>query len=1113
MKASFDKEEIIDEKAGEETVPEETSVDEENKSDDEIIEETVSQETVADTEEVFEEKIAEETIPEETPAGTEEITEEKIAGETISEETSADTEEVTEEKAAEETVSEEASVDTEEVTEEKIAEETVSEEASANTDKSIEEKDAEDIADTDETSKEENANTVNEDTVEVGAENESAENSNTSNEELKNEYKSVAQTIITAERLLEMVQTKDKFAIEFARKLGLGQTESEIQSNLKPLVEEYHSEIAKGNNYEEPRFVINGVDIVINKTVEELSLVRNEDGTYSASLNGTQTGYRTSVMIDADASVTIIYDEKGEAKIERKVASGKPTDFVITLDISGSMEDFGRDNAMFSALKVVLDEILSVKENTVSIVFWATNGAVMQIYVDDKGISQVFSGEEGFTAKKVFDAALVNEYGDIQDYSLSEATISRLEGLYKTAGGTQPDQGLAKALSLLKNLETNDGRKIGVMLFTDGDAYSVYNEHSTVNYEKEIAEQYGATIVNVSIGDEYDVKNFERYLDPNSTKYYEKDDEILKDHVLYYNIPKLTNQELADRVSEMFEVAFENITTEKKELQTETITNGILAAYGAQLIETIPSGFELVEVKGEENNVAYVINGIDAEGNTKISFNLGDIISGKDQVVSYCVIPTSAENDIGITAYVDQAETVLHAEPVNRVDVPEEDKNVTITVTKINSDETDRSELDEDLANPDHQHIFTVRTPLKNIYTAYDNEYHYVSSYTEQLSCIICGAKGDIITRNISRDMHGMLEKHNRVNGVCTLCGDSNRDQYYRNLLLHHKNKENPMDDPSIVDFLKQYYEQKIMDISDGKTKKQDQINTILDVLKNAPREYQELYLFSLFNYNLIGNYTFIEDNQIKSTCFFMGPNKKDDGNTLYMNKLCTKKKYSDTFFHESGHAIELTLTDPNAKTWEDFFKFPQLELKIQECLKNDVRQKILDYLREVDNSLTENERNIIANAFINGDTTQKGTYRWGLISLEKEFHPSVLGNEKLRQAYINVKKKLAGDINKIDFSNASMVADIYGGVTDNKIGVYGHTDEGYWYSNGTETYAQLREAWAEFFSAKIRNDKTNIEKNQEYFGTATVELENLAQQLLGYYISYYSDEYYIATY
>ena len=504
-----------------------------------------------------------------------------------------------------------------------------------------------------------------------------------------------AQTVITAKELLKKIQNGNEFATAFAVKLGLGLTKDQVTKNLNKLVKEYDQQIAKGNkSFEEPRFVINGVNIVMNKNVEKIRLTLNADGTYSATMNGDQIGYRASIMIDADASVTIVYDEAGQTQIERRVANGKPTDFVIALDVSGSMRG-DRGDAMFKALRVVLEEVLHEENNTVSIVFWAEDSAIMQLDVDHTGVKQVFSGKDGVTLNKLFDASMVDSNGNESGMSLADATIHGIERLYRTGSVTEPDKGLTKALDLLNALTTGEGRNVGVMLFTDGtvvpgDWYTSEEtiERNTVALEKQMAEQFGATLVNVSIGDEYDVESYERYLDPNSPNYYDKS-QILMDKVLYYNIPKLSNQELADKVSEMFEVAFETISMDYKALQTETITDGVLAAYGAQLIESIPAGFELVRLKGE--NESYVVNGVDENGNTTIQFDLNKIISGQDQVLSYCVIPTAGAgvSDIGVNAYMTRSETVLYVRPVDRLNYLEEQQIIKVELNGVEPDNED----------------------------------------------------------------------------------------------------------------------------------------------------------------------------------------------------------------------------------------------------------------------------------------------------------------------------------------------------------------------------------------------------------------------------------------
>lgn len=69
----------------------------------------------------------------------------------------------------------------------------------------------------------------------------------------------------------------------------------------------------------------------------------------------------------------------------------------------------------------------------------------------------------------------------------------------------------------------------------------------------------------------------------------------------------------------------------------------------------------------------------------------------------------------------------------------------------------------------DHEHVFSVVTTIDNMYSPYDNSYHYISSYREQLSCIICGER-KVATHNIPRDMHGILEPHTYLGGICPVC-------------------------------------------------------------------------------------------------------------------------------------------------------------------------------------------------------------------------------------------------------------------------------------------------------------------------------------------------------
>ena len=502
-----------------------------------------------------------------------------------------------------------------------------------------------------------------------------------------NSYVSEEEVLVTAEELLNRILAGDEMAIAFANSLGFGRTVDEQAENLTLIVDEYRAH----PEFVEPSFLIRDVRLTLDREITQ-------------ETQDVLDGYRTTVSVDSSATVEIRYDERGEAKVTRRVPTDKPTDFVITLDVSGSMNNggVGKDNAMFSALRVVLDEILASPENTVSIIFWANNAALMRLDVDGDGMTETsFSGADGYTAELIYDHPLISENGTASSIVLSESynVISKIENLYGTWSGTEPDQGLDQAIALLEAMTRDEGRNLGVLFFTDGAANYESSEHRTVANEQELAERFNAKIVNVSIGDENAVRKYERYLDPDSDRYYEPDNDVLHDRVLYYNIPTVSNEELAERVTEMFDIAFQDIMSETRKLTSETVTAGILAAVSARVIETVPAGFQVVTTDGHN----YTVEGTDEDGNTVISFTLDNLVSGNTTSVSYFVVPTSADTDIGLTAYTAEAGTTLFAEPIDRIQHPEEDREVQIVYS---SNGSSSAQLRPDRRHPERHSKF-----------------------------------------------------------------------------------------------------------------------------------------------------------------------------------------------------------------------------------------------------------------------------------------------------------------------------------------------------------------------------------------------------------------------
>ena len=123
-----------------------------------------------------------------------------------------------------------------------------------------------------------------------------------------------------------------------------------------------------------------------------------------------------------------------------------------------------------------------------------------------------------------------------------------------------------------------------------------------------------------------------------------------------------------------------------------------------------------------------------------------------------------------------------------------------------------------------------------------------------------------------------------------------------------------------------------------------------------------------------------------------------------------------------------------------------------------------------------------------------------------------------LKEYYDKVKSILEDEIHEVLGNNASMVQDIYGGCTNNKIApdfnLYdqaGHKTKYWWDEKNNSTYNQMKEGWAEYFAAMIRNDAYNIKKNAEFFPLSAGEegtLEKLADALYKDYLDRCREQY-----
>ncbi len=762
---------------------------------------------------------------------------------------------------------------------------------------------------------------------------------------------------ITAEELLQYIELGDEMAIEFAESLGFGRSEKKQKENLSAMVEEYKTH----SDYKEPAFIINGVMIGLDKEIQE----DTENG-----------GYRTDVSVNASASVTIVYDEKGEAKVMRRVSSDDPTDFIITLDATGSMQEDGRGTAMLSALEVLLEEILAKPENTVSIIFWGSTAAVMRIDIDQGHFSEtVFSGEAGYTVENIYGSTLIGPDGNpdsyntkLEDYKTigTKAIISRLEKLFGPYDSTKPHTGLEEAIKLLDTIQQSEDRNLGVLLFTDGESSDQStgvwkrdfdSENKTIDYEKWLVEQ-GIQVVNVSIGDEAQVEEYRSYLDPKSQTYRGGENEQLQENVLYYNIPKLTNEQLAERITEMFSTAFSEMTTEMVQLKSETVTTGVLAAVKTKVIETIPAGFQV-----KRSGRTYTVEGTDENGNTIVSFDLGNLMAGNGKTVSYFTVPQDGQKDIGVTAYTSAAGTSLYVEPVNRfhfkkyneegretqnergVEVVYKESRYTFGKKMVYAAPTVINEnhpyiTAEMIAAPRLHPGETRRLPISfdpsiedlRVYATYmyiyDDDNHHVITATDQgtaterlfdiTDCFHPTGDGEgylEITGNEEGFLRIDIESAEKHTGDYFTVEVSSRsfmdyEAYFRTL------SGLPADQRALdnYDVRRMIYEELLSESGN-----EDLATNMMKKLEEAPAIYSNLYAWSFPDY--VRNF-----DPSRPGSYHIASYLQVDVDTL------------DVFFHESGHAIDYSMDHTDRSSSEDY------KLDLYVSLWSDVSRIIMKY-------------------------------------------------------------------------------------------------------------------------------------------------------------------------
>ena len=515
---------------------------------------------------------------------------------------------------------------------------------------------------------------------------------------------------------LEIYQATDAYQtyVDFAASVGLGKDVPAITAKLREIVDEYQANQAAYDDYlaaleaYEQAVASGDANAVKPEPVEAptVPLFSLEDLEISMDkeIAASGEGYITEIVVNADAVYNVQYDGDVEVEVEVPVEGG--TDFVITLDVSTSM-DGSADKAMLQALKAVLDKIMANDENTVSIVFYGSGANVMTLDINGETLNS-FSPAMGITADDIFNTKLPGSQYSLNDLvNGSGYVLSAIRGAYGVSGNaTNTASGLDAAYAMLEKIYGGDSapvdRNTGVLLFTDGAANrpSYTAKESAIVAERKLVEDFGATVVNVALGTS---SNYTNYMDPSDPNYlynasssnsvirgdYTAERELLlEQNVVYYNIPKMSNDQLAVKISEMFEAAFKTITTTTTKLESGVIADGVLAAVQSKLIDTIPATMEIVSVAG--NSTGYKVLGKDENGNTLIEWDLGNLYSGDELTFSYFMVPVDGATDLKVDIATG-VDTVLVTNPMDKV--INNDNNTQIAIVHLAENSTSQATL------------------------------------------------------------------------------------------------------------------------------------------------------------------------------------------------------------------------------------------------------------------------------------------------------------------------------------------------------------------------------------------------------------------------------------
>ena len=264
------------------------------------------------------------------------------------------------------------------------------------------------------------------------------------------------------------------------------------------------------------------------------------------------------------------------------------------------------------------------------------------------------------------------------------------------------------------------------------------------------------------------------------------------------------------------------------------------------------------------------------------------------------------------------------------------------------------------------------------------------------------------------------------------------------------------------------------------------EIRDIKFLIYNAPEPYRSIYIEHIEEFQVIVYNVDEPDGDGYEGSLYSSSSRKiyliDSDNTFFDNE---RGPYN-TFFHESGHAIDDYEKMIGMKSREYVYEGKSLN----DWIADDVENYMSEYIGDTYPNLTDSQKQARMRSL---KLTDDATYSYGgdddLNKVLKQYR---------REIVSHMRKELAGEENEA-------ASDVYGGITNNAIiGDYGHrkelnengSDYNYWYSGGKPTNKQTSELWAEFFAANMTHDVDALVSIKEHFPNAYDAMEKMAQEM-----------------